>query len=110
MIRILHVIDRLKRVSGIARSILNYYEHIDTNRIQFDFLVVDSDDDIVKGIRQKGGDVYTIEKLGLTNGGIVKKEIEDFFSDHKDKYQIIHSCKHSLIKNIMHGIAFKTQY
>ena len=91
MIRILHVIDRLKRVSGIARSILNYYEHIDTNRIQFDFLVVDSDDDIVKGIRQKGGDVYTIEKLGLTNGGIVKKEIEDFFSDHKDKYQIIHS-------------------
>ena len=46
MIRVLHVIDRLKSVSGIARSILNYYEHIDTNKVQFDFLVVDYDDGV----------------------------------------------------------------
>lgn len=91
MIRVLHVIDRLKMVSGIARSILNYYEHIDTNKVQFDFLVVDSDRNVVENVRRRGGDVFTIEKLGLTNGGKVKKEIEHFFSEHKNQYQIVHS-------------------
>ena len=91
MIKVLHVIDRLKSVSGIARSILNYYEHIDTNKVQFGFLVVDSDDDIVDNVRQKGGDVFTIKKLGLTNGGEVRREIEQIFIEHKNQYQIVHS-------------------
>lgn len=91
MIRILHVIDRLKKVSGIARVILNYYDNIDTSIVQFDFLVVDFDSDIVDAVAQRGGRVYKIVKLGLFNGVKVKQQIEDFFSIHEGKYQIVHS-------------------
>lgn len=91
MIRVLHVIDRLKKVSGIARAILNYYEYIDTSKVQFDFLTVDSDSDIVNEINARGGRVFEIDKLGINNLFSVKKQIESFFSSHKDEYLIIHS-------------------
>lgn len=91
MIKVLHVIDRLKRVSGIASAILNYYKYMDTEHIQFDFLVVDSDPDLIKMVHDKGGEVYTIKKLGLTNINQVRSQISAFFSNHGKEYQIVHS-------------------
>lgn len=36
-IRVLHLVSSLSRSSGVMSVIMNYYRHIDKEKIQFDF-------------------------------------------------------------------------
>ena len=37
-IRVLHFVSTLSRGSGVMSVIMNYYRHIDRDKVQFDFL------------------------------------------------------------------------
>lgn len=63
IIRILHVVTDMRR-GGLETMIMNYYRHIDRERIQFDFLVHrtergDYDDEI----ETLGGKIFRLPRL-----------------------------------------------
>lgn len=90
-LRILHLPNTLSKKSGIMSFIMNYYRAIDKDKIQFDFLVFDTNEDSYEEeIIKLGGRVYSINRLKYRNPFFIKKEINTFFSEHKKEYKIIH--------------------
>ena len=78
MIRILHVVTYMGR-GGLETMLMNYYRHIDREKIQFDFLVhrdfkADYDDEIEK----LGGKIYRVSKLNPFSNKY-KKSLRMFF-------------------------------
>lgn len=60
-IRILHVyMWGLQRGSGVESVLMNYYRHIDRDKIQFDFLLHWDTDDYDKEVEALGGRVYRL--------------------------------------------------
>lgn len=98
MIRILHVVTYMGR-GGLETMLMNYYRHIDREKIQFDFLVhrdfkADYDDDIEK----LGGKIYRVSKLNPFSNKY-KKSLRMFFTNHPE-YKIVHvhqDCLSSVI-------------
>lgn len=90
-IKVLYISDSLKQRFGVTAVIMNYFRNIDRERVQIDFLVFnDSEENIIKEIKEAGSNVYFMPKLSLKN---VKEFISfqnEFFSTHKD-YKIVHS-------------------
>lgn len=89
--RILQVIDGLKQRAGVANVVMNYYRFVDKTRMQFDFLVVDYEENLKEEVESLGGRVYTMEMLGITNAKRFCSQLEDFFSQHAGEYKIVHS-------------------
>ena len=88
MTRVLIVIGSMN-LGGAENFIMNIYRNIDTQKIQFDFIVHDKgafDEEILK----KGGKIYELKYITKVGPIKYKKELEDFFKKHKE-YQIIHS-------------------
>lgn len=90
MLRILHVVSRLSRNTGVMGFLMNYYRAMDKSRIQFDFLFfLDKDQDIYDEITLLGGKIYQITKPSLSISSI--REIFCFFEEHRGEYQIVHN-------------------
>lgn len=89
MIRVLQVGDYLRPRAGIASFLLNYNSVMDTNRVVFDYLIIEAEEHIKEKIEKYGGKVYYMPKLGLSNIGCFCTEIKQFFENHK--YHIVHS-------------------
>ncbi|SFQ51608.1 Glycosyltransferase involved in cell wall bisynthesis [Psychrobacillus psychrotolerans] len=90
-LRILHLPNTLSKKSGIMSFIMNYYRAIDKDKIQFDFLVFDTDEDSYKEeIIKLGGRVYSISRVASKNPFFIQKEINKFFNKHKNEYKVIH--------------------
>jgi len=90
MIRILQCVNNMHR-AGLETMLMNYYRHIDRDRIQFDFLThrpekSDYDDEIIR----MGGRVYYAPRLYPQNYPSYFKYMKDFFVQHPE-YKIIHS-------------------
>lgn len=79
---------------GVESVILNYYKHIDRNKVQFDFVVhEDSPIDITVLVNSMGGKVFKVTSY--------KKNILAFTSEiyhiiKSNKYQIVHSNMNTL--------------
>ena len=90
-IRILHFVSSLSKSGGVMNVIMNYYRHIDTEKIQFDFLFFqnldDTDDTYEEEIKKKGGKVYLISKPSLNNK--FKEELSNILS--KETYAALHN-------------------
>lgn len=74
---------------GLETMLMNYYRHIDRNKIQFDFLVhrdfkADYDDEILS----LGGKIYHVSRLNPFSL-YYHKELNDFFKNHSE-YKIVH--------------------
>ena len=89
-IRILQVLRGGPICGGIENFVMNYYRHIDRERVQFDFLVHSQEkgyyDDEIKAL---GGRIYYLSLLDDKN---VLKYIVDlfrFFRAHRE-YRIVH--------------------
>lgn len=107
MIRVLQISDSLKQRFGITSFLINYNLFIDTDRVIFDYLILDSEKEIEKKIEKSGGKIYYMPKLGFRNYKVFKDFIERFFSEHK--YSIVHSHFYqidSIVKSIAtkHGV------
>ena len=98
MIRILHVVTIMDR-GGLESMIMNYYRHIERDKIQFDFIVHRTkkgqyDDEI----EQLGGKICRLPKLNPFSLSY-HKALSDFFDAHAE-YKIIHvhqDCLSSII-------------
>lgn len=88
-IRVLHVVTHMNR-GGLETMIMNYYRHIDRNKVQFDFLThregkKDYDDEIEK----LGGKIFHLPSLNPFSKNYLN-QLNRFFEEHKE-YKIVHS-------------------
>lgn len=94
--RVLQVLGNLG-YGGIETFLMNVYRHIDSDKIQFDFLVrSDNNGDKVQKIELMGGKVFfspTFTKRPISNYCFVKK----FFKEHSKEYDAIHVHCNSFI-------------
>lgn len=90
MIRILHCVNIMDR-AGLETMLMNYYRHIDRNKVQFDFLTHRPDrgsyDDEIERL---GGRVYHAPRLYPQNYISYFKWMKAFFKEHPE-YEIVHS-------------------
>lgn len=89
-IRVLQVFTIMNR-GGAETMIMNYYRHIDREKVQFDFLVHRSekaayDDEI----EQLGGRIYKLPKINPFYPNTYYKALHQFFKQHS-YYYIVHS-------------------
>ncbi len=88
MTRVLHVLDSMG-MGGIQSFIMNLYRSIDTNEIQFDFLLHRLFYNVTEAdIKKLGGNIYMVptRREGMREN---KKALESFFEHHKE-YDAIH--------------------
>lgn len=87
-IRILHVVTYMGR-GGLETMLMNYYRHIDRNKVQFDFLVHrDFEADYDKEIEELGGRIYHVSRL-IPWSKKYRMELKKFFRAHPE-YHIVH--------------------
>lgn len=109
-IRILHVVTYMGR-GGLETMIMNYYRHMDRERVQFDFLThrdfrADYDDEI----ESLGGKIYHIPRLVPWSRNY-HKALNIFFEEHPE-YKIVHvhqDCLSSVILKVAkkHGVTVR---
>ncbi len=98
-VRVLQVFTIMNR-GGAESMIMNYYRHVDRNKVQFDFLVHRKergafDDEIEK----LGGKIYRLDKISFHNLRAYKNILDTFFKKHK--YQIVHSHINAMSKFVL---------
>lgn len=82
--------------AGLETMLINYFRHIDREKIVFDFLThrkgsFDYDDEIKK----LGGRIYTVPNISIKNFPKYLTDLDAFFSEH-DEYSIVHCHLDSL--------------
>lgn len=88
MIRVLQIVTYMGR-GGLETMLMNYYRHIDRNKVQFDFLVHrDFEADYDSEIKALGGRIYHISRL-IPWSMKYRKELKHFFREHPE-YKIVH--------------------
>ncbi len=94
MIRILHSVSNMDR-AGIETMLMNFYRHMDRERVQFDFLANKSKaGDYDDEIREMGGRIFV--SPGYKNVGQYAKYMKELFCKHPE-YKIIHAHNGSLM-------------
>ena len=74
---------------GLETMLMNYYRHMDRNKVQFDFLTHRPyDGDYGEEIRQLGGKIYHLPVLNPLSPAY-KRELTRFFKEHPE-YRIVH--------------------
>ena len=74
---------------GLETMLMNYYRHIDRDKVQFDFLVHrDFEADYDREILALGGRIYHISRL-IPWSASYKRELKNFFRSHPE-YRIVH--------------------
>lgn len=87
-IRVLHIVTYMGR-GGLETMLMNYYRHIDRNKVQFDFLVHrDFEADYDTEIRELGGKIYHISRL-IPWSHFYREKMKRFFREHSE-YKIVH--------------------
>ena len=87
VLRVLQVVNYMDR-GGLETMLMNYYRHIDRNRIQFDFLVHrDVTAQYDAEIKQLGGNIYHMPPLNPLSPSYQEKEMQ-FFRSHA--YSVVH--------------------
>ena len=88
MIRVLQIVTNMRR-GGLETMIMNYYRHIDRDKVQFDFLVHrDYESDYDQEILNLGGKIYHISRL-IPWSRSYRKKLKNFFNNHQE-YKIVH--------------------
>lgn len=89
-IRVLQVVTHMNR-GGLETMLMNYYRHIDREKIQFDFLTHrDGKKDYDDEIEKLGGKIYHLPPLNPFDRNGYLKKLDEFFAEHKE-YKIVHS-------------------
>lgn len=88
MIRVLQIVTYMGR-GGLETMLMNYYRHIDREKVQFDFLVHrEFEADYDAEIKELGGKIYHISRL-VPWSKSYKNELKHFFEEHPE-YKIVH--------------------
>ncbi len=89
-IRVLHILHSMNR-GGAENAIMNYYRHIDREKVQFDFLLTEPakcqfEDEILS----LGGRVFRVQRLTIRNPLPYLVGVWRFYKSHPE-YRIVHS-------------------
>ena len=102
-IRVLQVVTHMER-GGLESTLMNYYRHIDRERVQFDFLVHRQEraafDDEIESL---GGKLYRLPRLGPWSEGYLAA-LNHFFDEHPE-YKIVHVHQDCLSSVILRAAA-----
>lgn len=89
MERVLQVVTDMN-IGGIEMLIMNYYRHMDRNKIQFDFLMHRfNPSHFDEEILQMGGKIYRLPPIQPQSFVDYRRELSNFFDTHK--YQVVHA-------------------
>lgn len=89
-VRVLQVIDRLNYNSGVSSVLMNYYNHINYQKVIFDFLTWNEVSEPLKSqIEAKGSYIYYISSISFRNILTIGREAEIFFEQHRE-YKVVH--------------------
>ncbi len=89
MIRILHVVSSLNINAGMMSVIMNYYRHIDRDKIQFDFWYFEEMEETHKAeIEALGGRTFFMPYRSFKP--LDQRVIKLFFQQHKGEYAAVH--------------------
>lgn len=89
MVRVLQIVTYMGR-GGLETMLMNYYRHIDRNKVQFDFLVHRNfEADYDQEILDLGGKIYKLPRLNPFSKTYLNK-LDQFFKNHTE-YKIVHS-------------------
>lgn len=102
-IRVLQVVTHMER-GGLESTLMNYYRHIDRERVQFDFLVHRQEraafDDEIESL---GGKLYRLPRLVPWSEGYLAA-LNHFFDEHPE-YKIVHVHQDCLSSVILRAAA-----
>lgn len=102
-IRVLQVVTTMNR-GGLETMLMNYYRHIDRNKVQFDFLIHREDtSDYENEIIALGGKIYRLSKLNPFSLRY-RRNLTAFLKKHSE-YKIIH-----VHQDCLSSIALKAAY
>lgn len=105
-IRVLQIVTTMNR-GGLETMLMNYYRHIDRDKVQFDFLVHRQEKgDYEKEIISLGGKIYRVPALNPFSPGYYKS-LNLFFDEHNE-YNIVH-CHLDCMSAIPLSVAKKTR-
>lgn len=87
-VRVLHFLPDLSRGGGMANVVMNYYRHLDPEKVTFDFLGLNRSSDVnfETEIRGRGGAFFYLSDYGASLRG----SIHAFFEAHMGSYDILH--------------------
>ena len=89
MIRVLHVVSSLNINAGMMNVVMNYYRHINRDKIQFDFLYFfDIKGNFAEEIQSLGGRCFYFPKPSFLPK--YQKKLKNFFNRHKGEYSAVH--------------------
>lgn len=89
-IRVLHILHSMNR-GGAENAIMNYYRHIDRDKVQFDFLLTEqSKCQFEDEILSLGGRVFRVPVLTIKNPFPYLTGVWRFYKSHPE-YRIVHS-------------------
>ena len=89
-IRVLHILHSMNR-GGAENAIMNYYRHIDREKVQFDFLLTEpSKCQFEDEILSLGGRVFRVPRLTIRNPFPYLVGVWRFYKSHPE-YKIVHS-------------------
>ena len=90
-IRILYIVPSLTLCNGVASYAMNYFNNIDKDKIQIDFITGENEENIYYNeIKRAGSEIFYIPKMGLKNIFKTIKKIKNFFKENAHRYDIIH--------------------
>lgn len=107
MVRVLQVVTKMDR-GGLETMIMNYYRHIDRDKVQFDFLTHRQERGAFDTeIEEMGGIIYRLPRL-VPWSLSYKHALNQFFVEHPE-YRIVHvhqDCLSSVILKVaaQHGV------
>lgn len=95
--RILQIYDHIGINCGIMSVIMNWYRNIDTDKIQFDFLVAERRNDSYEAeIKRLGGRVYYMsDMLSVSHLHEIIKNTKKFMKKNAKKYAAVHLHTHT---------------
>lgn len=89
-IRVLHILHSMNR-GGAENSIMNYYRHIDREKVQFDFLLTEQNEcQFEKEIIDLGGRIYRVPRLIKNKPFPYLSSVRSFLKHHPE-YKVVHS-------------------
>lgn len=102
MIRVLHSVSNMDR-AGIETMLMNYYRHIDRNKIQFDFLCNKTKPGAYdEEIKELGGNIYHSPGLNPIKFFKYEKFMQKLFKENAD-IKIMHSHNGELAYQSLRG-------
>ena len=89
-IRVLHILHSINR-GGAENAIMNYYRHVDIEKVQFDFLLTEQAKcQFEDEIDEMGGRVFRVPLMTMKNPFPYLRGVKDFLTSHPE-YKIVHS-------------------